>query len=142
NQGRFSGDRLQITRDSVRRRRGLVERAKVARRRAKGHVHIKSQRAAWGDSGRHGIYFAHCQDWGFLLPIGRLLNQKIPMQKTRFTRAKSIALALGAAAGLFFLAGCNVGITNLTPAVLPENPSQIYTISTRVKPKAVNVVPD
>lgn len=63
------------------------------------------------------------------------------MQKTRFTRAKSIVLALGAAAGLFFLTGCNVGITNLTPSVLPENPSQIYTISTRVKPKAVNVIP-
>ncbi len=63
------------------------------------------------------------------------------MQKNRFTRAKSIVLALGAAAGLFFLTGCNVGITNLTPSVLPENPSQIYTISTRVKPKAVNVIP-
>jgi hypothetical protein len=63
------------------------------------------------------------------------------MQKTRFTCAKSIALALGAAVGLFFVTGCNVGITNLTPGVLPENPSQIYTISARVKPKAVNIVP-
>ncbi|MDF3056067.1 MAG: hypothetical protein K0R17_282 [Rariglobus sp.] len=63
------------------------------------------------------------------------------MKNTRFTRAKSLALALGAAVGLFFLTGCDVGITNLTPGVLPENPSQIYTISTRVKPKAVNVVP-
>lgn len=63
------------------------------------------------------------------------------MQNTRFTRIKSIALALGALAGLFFVTGCNVGITNLTPGVLPENPSQIYTISNRVKPKSVNVVP-
>lgn len=63
------------------------------------------------------------------------------MQKTRFTRAKSITLALGAMLGLFFLTGCNVGITNLTPGVLAENPSQIYTISTRVKPKSVKVVP-
>lgn len=63
------------------------------------------------------------------------------MKYTRFTRAKSMAFALGAAVGLFFLTGCDVGITNLTPSALPENPSQIYTISTRVKPKAVNVVP-
>lgn len=63
------------------------------------------------------------------------------MKNTRFTHVKSIALALGAAIGLFFLTGCDVGITNLTPGVLPENPSQIYTISTRVKPKGVNVVP-
>jgi hypothetical protein len=63
------------------------------------------------------------------------------MQNTRFTRIKSLALALGAIAGLFFVTGCNVGITNLTPGSLPENPSQIYTISSRVKPKAINVVP-
>jgi uncharacterized protein YjdB len=63
------------------------------------------------------------------------------MQNSRFTRIKSAALALGALAGLFFLAGCNVTITNLTPAALPENPSQIYTISTRVTTKSVNVVP-
>lgn len=64
------------------------------------------------------------------------------MQNTRLTRAKGIALALGAAIGLFFMTGCTVvGITNLTPGALPENPSQIYTISTRVKPKSVNVVP-
>lgn len=63
------------------------------------------------------------------------------MQNTRFTRIKSIALSVGALAGLFFVTGCNVGITNLTPGVLPENPSHIYTISTRVKPTAVNLVP-
>lgn len=63
------------------------------------------------------------------------------MQKTRFSCAKGIILALGASVGLFLLSGCANGITNLTPGVLPENPSQIYTISTRAKPKAVNVVP-
>jgi len=62
------------------------------------------------------------------------------MKNTRFTSVKSIAFAIGAAVGLFFLTGCDVGITNLTPGALPENPSQIYTISTRVKPKSVNVV--
>ncbi|MFA6961677.1 MAG: IPT/TIG domain-containing protein [Opitutaceae bacterium] len=63
------------------------------------------------------------------------------MQNTRFTRAKSIALALGAALGLSLLAGCANGITNLTPGVLAENPSQIYTISNRVQPKSPNVIP-
>ncbi len=63
------------------------------------------------------------------------------MKNTRLTRVKSIALALGASVGLFFLTGCDVGITNLTPNTLPENPSQIYTITTRVKPKAANVIP-
>jgi uncharacterized protein YjdB len=63
------------------------------------------------------------------------------MQNSRFTRIKSATLALGALVGLFFLTGCNVTITNLTPAALAENPSQIYTISTRVTTKSVNVVP-
>lgn len=62
------------------------------------------------------------------------------MHNTRFTRAKSLVFALCATVGLFFLTGCDLAITNLTPSVLPENPSQIYTISTRVKPKSVNVV--
>lgn len=64
------------------------------------------------------------------------------MQNTRVTRLKAAALALGGALALLLVTGCsNIGITNLTPGVLPENPSQIYTISTRAKPKAVNVVP-
>lgn len=62
------------------------------------------------------------------------------MQNTRLTRAKSMVFALCATIGLLFLSGCNIGITNLTPGALPENPSQIYTISTRVKPKSINVV--
>ncbi len=62
------------------------------------------------------------------------------MYPNRFNRAKSIALSLGAALGLFLLTGCNVGITNLTPSVLAENPSQIYTISTRITPKSINII--
>jgi len=62
------------------------------------------------------------------------------MHNTRFTRAKSLVLALCATFGLFFLTGCDVGITNLTPNVLAENPSQIYTISTRVKPSSPSIV--
>ena len=63
------------------------------------------------------------------------------MYHNRFNRVKSIVLSIGAAIGLFLLTGCNVGITNLTPGVLPENPSQIYTISTRITPKSINIVP-
>ena len=63
------------------------------------------------------------------------------MPNTLFARAKSIVLALGAVAGVVFMSGCNAGITNLTPSVLAENPSQIYTISSRVKPRSINVVP-
>ena len=63
------------------------------------------------------------------------------MPHTLFARAKSIVLALGAVAGVVFMSGCNAGITNLTPSVLAENPSQIYTISSRVKPRSINVVP-
>jgi len=63
------------------------------------------------------------------------------MPNTLFARAKSIVLALSAVTGVVFMSGCNSGITNLTPSVLAENPSQIYTISSRVKPQSVNVVP-
>lgn len=62
------------------------------------------------------------------------------MYHNRFNRAKRIALSISAALGLFILTGCNVGITNLTPSVLPENPSQIYTISTRITPKSINII--
>ena len=63
------------------------------------------------------------------------------MYQNHLNRAKSLALSLGAALGLFLLTGCNVGITNLTPGVLAENPSQIYTISTRITPKSINIIP-
>lgn len=34
-----------------------------------------------------------------------------------------------------FISGCRSPITNVTSQTLPENPSQIYTITTRVKPR-------
>jgi len=39
-----------------------------------------------------------------------------------------------AALGLLLLTGCNLTITNLTSDVLRENPSQLYTLTVRVKP--------
>jgi len=63
------------------------------------------------------------------------------MQNNRFPHARRIVLAIAAALGLFLLAGCGVSITNLTPNVIPENPSQIYTISARVNPQVPNLAP-
>ena len=63
------------------------------------------------------------------------------MQKNRFCHARRIFLGLGVALGLG-LAGCRTpAITNLTPSSLPENPSQIYTISARIAPKESGLVP-
>lgn len=57
------------------------------------------------------------------------------MQNNRLSHARRIFLGLGALLGLM-LAGCQTpAITNLTPTSLPENPSQIYTISARINPK-------
>ncbi|MFA6286841.1 MAG: IPT/TIG domain-containing protein [Opitutaceae bacterium] len=63
------------------------------------------------------------------------------MQNNRFSHARRIFLAISAALGLFILSGCQTAITNLTPSVIPENPSQIYTISTRVTPRSANIIP-
>lgn len=55
------------------------------------------------------------------------------MQNNPFAHARRICLGLAAALSLGFLTGCDeVRITNLTPSSLPENPSQIYTISARI----------
>ena len=55
--------------------------------------------------------------------------------------ARKFILSLSFALGLAFLAGCQgIVLTNLTPASLPENPSQIYTITLRVTPKGNTVV--
>jgi hypothetical protein len=77
---------------------------------------------------------------GFCCVSADFRIRKIPMQNTRLSRAKAAFLAVGALFGLFFLTACNVSITNLTPSALPENPSQIYTISTRVNAKSSNIV--
>ena len=51
------------------------------------------------------------------------------MQKTPFLHASRFFPALFAALMLLVLAGCNFTITNLTPDTVPQNPSQIYTIT-------------
>ncbi len=57
------------------------------------------------------------------------------MQNNRFPHARRIFLGLAAALALT-LVGCHSpAITNLTPTSLPENPSQIYTISARIQPR-------
>lgn len=48
--------------------------------------------------------------------------------------------AMCCTAALLFLAGCDLKLTDLTPQVLPENPSRIYTFALRVTPKNVKVV--
>ena len=50
------------------------------------------------------------------------------MHKTPSPHASRIFSAL-AAAFMLLLAGCNLTITNLTPVTVPQNPSQIYTIT-------------
>ncbi len=55
------------------------------------------------------------------------------MHTNRISPARKIIVWLAGLACLAFLSGCeNVTLTNLTPASMPENPSQIYTFSLRV----------
>ncbi len=64
------------------------------------------------------------------------------MQNNRFSLARRFFLGLCAAVSLG-LAGCQTpSITNLTPGSLPANPSQIYTISARIKPTDPGYVKD
>ncbi len=49
--------------------------------------------------------------------------------------------AVFCAAALALLAGCDLKVTDLTPKVLPENPSRIYTFALRVAPKSTKVIP-
>jgi len=51
------------------------------------------------------------------------------MQKTPFLHASRIFPAFIAALVLLLVSGCNFTITNLTPDTVPQNPSQIYTIT-------------
>lgn len=55
---------------------------------------------------------------------------------TRPSQARRIFPGFAAAIALLLLAGCNLTITNLTADLLPENASQLYTISVRVTPTA------
>lgn len=62
------------------------------------------------------------------------------MQNNRLSQARRIFLGLAAALSLA-LVGCRTpAITNLTPTALPENPSQIYTISARIVPRDATFV--
>ena len=62
------------------------------------------------------------------------------MQNTRFSHARRIFLGLGLIASLTMV-GCNTtSVTNLTPGSLRANPSQIYTISARIKPRGATYV--
>jgi len=56
------------------------------------------------------------------------------MQKTPFLHASRIFPAIFAALMLLVLSGCNLTITNLTPDTVPQNPSQIYTITASFRP--------
>ena len=55
---------------------------------------------------------------------------------TRIPHARRIITGFAAAIALLFLAGCDLTITNLTPDILKDNASQLYTITARVKPTA------
>jgi hypothetical protein len=75
-----------------------------------------------------------------MLRSKRFLIGKIYMQNTRFSQARRFVLGLGIIASLT-LAGCKTtAVTNLTPGSLPANPSQIYTISARIKPTVSSFV--
>jgi hypothetical protein len=58
------------------------------------------------------------------------------MQKTTLSQASRFFSALAAGAMLLLLAGCNLTITNLTPDTVPQNPSQIYTITASFRPSS------
>ncbi len=63
------------------------------------------------------------------------------MQKTPILHASRIFPAIASALLLLVLTGCNLTITNLTPDKVPQNPSQIYTITASFRP-ASRIVPD
>lgn len=64
------------------------------------------------------------------------------MHTNRISLARKIILSVAAALALALLSGCEtVTLTNLTPASVPENPSQIYTFTLRVTPRSKNVSP-
>ncbi len=71
---------------------------------------------------------------------GRNSHQHFPMQKTPFFHASRIFPALFALFALLALSGCNFTITNLTPDTVPQNPSQIYTITASFRADSNRVV--
>jgi hypothetical protein len=66
----------------------------------------------------------------------------VSMQNTRLPHASRIVRAISAALGLSLLIGCSTPVlTPLAPDSLPENPSQLYTLSVRFAPHAAIIVP-
>ncbi len=64
------------------------------------------------------------------------------MHTNRISPARKIFHWLAATLALALLAGCeSVTLTNLTPASMPENPSQIYTFTLRITPRTNTVPP-
>lgn len=64
------------------------------------------------------------------------------MHTNRISLARKFLFGFSALLALALLSGCQgVVLTNLTPASLPENPSQIYTITLRVTEKISTIVP-
>jgi hypothetical protein len=67
--------------------------------------------------------------------------QRTLMEKTRSPYARRIWQCTLGVLALALLTGCEeVRITNLTPSTLPENPSQTYTFSVRINPRASAIV--
>ena len=67
----------------------------------------------------------------------------IEMDLKRISFARQFLPASGAAIALLLLCGCaTMGLTNLTPSSLPQNPSGIYTFTLRATAKSTTVVPD
>ena len=64
------------------------------------------------------------------------------MHKIPFLHARRIFAGAAAALILLLLSGCELTVTNLTPDTVPENPSQIYTISMRVQSDGTGIVKD
>ncbi|MEI6105585.1 MAG: IPT/TIG domain-containing protein [Opitutae bacterium] len=61
------------------------------------------------------------------------------MHKTPFLHASRIFTAIAAALMLLVLTGCNLTITNLTPDTVPQNPSQIYTVTASFRPESSRI---
>jgi len=89
---------------------------------------------------RGGFFLRWCKIAHYKHTAGFNRNPfKNPMHKNHFVHARKFALGLGAALCLF-LTGCGLKIVNLTPSTLPENPSQIYTISARIETRNSDIV--
>jgi len=71
-----------------------------------------------------------------------LLDTLIAMHHQSVFTLPRFLRAIFCAAALALLAGCDIKMTDLTPKVLPENPSRIYTFALNVTPKTTKVVRD